>query len=240
MDKITDKKNVNILIIEDEIAIAQGLVDLCEYKGYRGEFVQDGALGLQKALSGKYDLIILDLMLPGLDGFSVCNGIREKDREIPIIILSAKTSENDIIEGLNLGADDYISKPFSVEQLFARVQAVLRRSHKTVNPDEVLKIGDLEVRFRDFMGKKGNETLEFTRKEIEILQYLWTHCNRVIPRHELLQEVWGYENAEAVDTRTVDIHITKLRKKIEDDSSRPKYLTTLRGEGYQLNSLDEV
>lgn len=235
MDIIADKKQVNILIIEDEIAIAQGLVDLCEYKGYHGEFVQDGAKGLVKALSGKYDLVILDLMLPGMDGFSVCNGIRKQDREIPIIILSAKTSENDIIEGLNLGADDYISKPFSVEQLFARIQAVLRRSSKVMNFNEVLRIEDLEVRFLDFNGKLGDVQLEFTRKEIEILQYLWAHSNRVIPRSELLQEVWGYKDGDMVDTRTVDIHITKLRKKIESNPARPRYLTTVRGEGYQLN-----
>jgi len=229
---------VRILIIEDEIAIAEGLVDLCEFKGFSADHVQDGISGLDRALKGAYDLVILDLMLPGMDGFTVCNRIREKDRELPIIILSAKTSEQDIIEGLSLGADDYISKPFSVETLFARIQAVLRRARKTIDPTDELVIGNLRVRFRDFVGSRGTEELQFTRKEIEILEYLWKFRDRAIPRHELLHEVWGYENAESVDTRTVDIHITKLRKKIEEDSSRPRILLTLRGEGYQLRSMN--
>ena len=229
-------RSVRILIIEDEISIAEGLVDLCEFKGFQADHVQDGQSGLDKALSGGYDLVILDLMLPVMDGFTVCNRVREKDRELPIIILSAKTSEQDIIEGLALGADDYISKPFSVETLFARIQAVLRRSRKAVDFSEILTIGHLRVRFRDFTGSRGNEELQFTRKEIEILEYLWKNRDRAIPRHELLHEVWGYENAESVDTRTVDIHITKLRKKIEEDPSRPRILLTLRGEGYQLRS----
>lgn len=238
---MTDKQEnspngMRILIIEDEIAIAEGLVDLCEFKGFVADHVQDGIQGLDRALSGTYDLIILDLMLPGLDGFSVCNRIREKNRELPIIILSAKTSEQDIIEGLSLGADDYISKPFSVETLFARIQAVLRRSRKTLDASDALVIGSLCVRFRDFTGSRNGEELQFTRKEIEILEYLWKSRDRAVPRHELLHEVWGYENAEAVDTRTVDIHITKLRKKIEDDPARPRLLLTLRGEGYQLRS----
>jgi len=227
---------VRILIVEDEIAIAEGLVDLCEFKGFAADHVQDGASGLERALNGHYDLVILDLMLPVLDGFSVCNRIREKDRELPIIILSAKTSEQDIIEGLSLGADDYISKPFSVETLFARIQAVLRRSRTAIDPTDVLEIGNLRVRFRDFSGMRGKEELQFTRKEIEILEYLWKSKDRAVPRPELLHEVWGYENAESVDTRTVDIHITKLRKKVEEDPSRPKILLTLRGEGYQLRS----
>lgn len=238
---MTDKQEnttngMRILIIEDEIAIAEGLVDLCEFKGFVADHVQDGISGLEKALNGNYDLIILDLMLPGMDGFTVCNKIREKNRELPIIILSAKTSEQDIIEGLSLGADDYISKPFSVETLFARIQAVLRRSRKTLDAGDTLVIGNLRVRFRDFTGNRNGEEIQFTRKEIEILEYLWKERDRAVPRHELLHEVWGYENAEAVDTRTVDIHITKLRKKIEDDPARPRLLLTLRGEGYQLRS----
>jgi len=238
MPEQTDKptSQVHILIIEDEIAIAEGLVDLCEFKGFQADHVQDGITGLDRALTGGYDLVILDLMLPGMDGFTVCNRIRERNRELPIIILSAKTSEHDIIEGLSLGADDYISKPFSVETLFARIQAVLRRARKVIDSMGVLVIGQLRVRFRDFTGQRGTEELQFTRKEIEILEYLWKARDRAVPRHELLHEVWGYENAESVDTRTVDIHITKLRKKIEDDPSRPRLLLTLRGEGYQLRS----
>lgn len=226
---------MRILIVEDEMAIAAGLVDLCEFKGYAATHVQDGVSGLREALEGKYDLVILDLMLPGIDGFTVCNSIRENDRELPIIILSAKTSETDIIEGLKLGADDYISKPFSVGPLFARIEAVLRRTRKTFLDDR-LQIGTLRVDFRNFSGERNGETVEFTRKETEILQYLWSCRDRPVPRNELLREVWGYDNAENVDTRTVDIHITKLRKKVEEDPSRPRVLLTLRGEGYQLRT----
>ncbi len=225
---------VKVLIIEDEMAIAEGLVDLCEFKGFNAHHVQDGISGLQQALSGQYDLVVLDLMLPGMDGFTVCNKIREKDRELPIIILSAKTADSDIIEGLKLGADDYIPKPFSVGTLFARIEAVLRRSRLAVENDDRLSIGHLRVNFRDYTGVRGTEELVFTRKEIEILEYLWNNRDRAVPRSELLNKVWGYENAESVDTRTVDIHITKLRKKIEEDPSRPRLLVTLRGEGYQL------
>lgn len=225
---------VKVLIIEDEQAIAEGLVDLCEFKGYTPTHVQDGIQGLEEALSGLYDLIVLDLMLPGMDGFTVCNRIREKDRELPIIILSAKTSDSDIIEGLKLGADDYIPKPFSVGTLFARIEAVLRRSRLAIDSEDRLVIGNLRVNFREYTGTRGTEELVFTRKEIEILEYLWNNKSRAVPRAELLNKVWGYENAESVDTRTVDIHITKLRKKIEEDPSRPRLLATLRGEGYQL------
>ncbi len=229
-----DSKPVQVLIIEDEMAIAEGLVDLCEFKGFTAHHEADGLGGLEEALSGKYDLVVLDLMLPGMDGFTVCNKVREKDRELPIIILSAKTSDSDIIEGLKLGADDYIPKPFSVGTLFARIEAVLRRSRLALGSEDRLVIGQLRVNFREYTGTRGSEELVFTRKEIEILEYLWNNRARAIPRSELLNKVWGYENAESVDTRTVDIHITKLRKKIEEDPSRPRLLVTLRGEGYQL------
>lgn len=228
--------NLTILVIEDEQAIAEGLVDLCEFKGYHAHHVADGISGLREALTGSYGLVILDLMLPGMDGFTVCNRIREKDRELPIVILSAKTSEQDIIEGLRLGADDYIPKPFSVGQLFARVEAVLRRSRKAPPDQDHAMIGNLRIDFRTFSGLRNETTIEFTRKETEILHYLWQHRDQAVTRNELLSEVWGYENAESVDTRTVDIHITKLRKKVEDDPTHPRLLLTLRGEGYQLRS----
>lgn len=223
-----------ILIIEDEPAIAEGLVDLCEFKGYNAKHVAEGSEGLELALSGGFDLVVLDLMLPGMDGFTVCNNIREKDREIPILILSAKTSEADIIEGLKLGADDYVSKPFSVAHLSARIEAVLRRSRKIMEAGNFLNMGELRINFRDYSGIKRGEQISFTRKEMEILHYLSQNSNRPVSRNELLREVWGYDNAESVDTRTVDIHITKLRKKIEDSPGSPDYLVTLRGEGYQL------
>ena len=231
-----DKKNTNItiLVIEDEIAIAEGLVDLLEFQGYHVKHVADGISGLTEGLSGKYGLILLDLMLPGMDGFTVCDKIREKDKVVPIIILSAKNTDKDIIDGLKYGADDYVPKPFAVPMLLARIEAVLRRSRQSMEGDGKLAAGNLRVNFREYSGFRGTEKLSFTRKEIEILEYLWNNRDRAVPRAELLNKVWGYENAETVDTRTVDIHITKLRKKIEDDPSHPCLLVTFRGEGYQL------
>ena len=218
-----DKKNTNltILVIEDEIAIAEGLVDLLEFQGYHVKHVADGISGLNEGLSGMYGLILLDLMLPGMDGFTVCDKIREKDKDVPIIILSAKNTDKDIIDGLKYGADDYVPKPFAVPMLLARIEGKL-------------VAGNLRVSFREYNGFRGSEKLSFTRKEIEILEYLWANRDRAVPRAELLNKVWGYENAENVDTRTVDIHITKLRKKIEDDPAHPCLLVTFRGEGYQL------
>ncbi|MBR2096227.1 MAG: response regulator transcription factor, partial [Fibrobacter sp.] len=176
--------STNILIIEDEIAIAEGLVDLCELNGYRVKHVVDGESGLAEALSGQYGLVLLDLMLPGMDGFTVCDKIREKDKSLPIIILSAKNSDDDIINGLKFGADDYIPKPFSVPMLLARIEAVLRRSRQTMENEGKLVAGNLRVNFREYTGVRGTEELAFTRKEIEILEYLWNNRDHAIPRSE--------------------------------------------------------
>ena len=231
--------STKILIIEDEIAIAEGLVDLCKMNGYGVKHCADGESGLAEALSNQYNLVLLDLMLPGMDGFTVCDKIREQDRSLPLIILSAKNADDDIINGLKFGADDYIPKPFSVPMLLARIDAVLRRSRQTMENEGKLVAGSLRVNFREYTGTRGTEELAFTRKEIEILEYLWNNRDHAVPRSELLRKVWGYENADSVDTRTVDIHITKLRKKIEDDPSHPKLLVTFRGEGYQMRSAPE-
>ena len=228
-----------ILIIEDEIAIAEGLIDLCKLNGYNVKHCADGESGLAEALTKQYNLVLLDLMLPGMDGFTVCDKIREQDKCLPIIILSAKNADYDIINGLKYGADDYIPKPFSVPMLLARIDAVLRRSRQTMENEGKLVAGSLRVNFREYTGTRGTEELAFTRKEIEILEYLWRNRDHAVPRSELLRKVWGYENADSVDTRTVDIHITKLRKKIEDDPSHPKLLVTFRGEGYQMRSAPE-
>ena len=228
-----------ILIIEDEIAIAEGLIDLCKLNGYNVKHCADGESGLAEALTKQYNLVLLDLMLPGMDGFTVCDKIREQDKSLPIVILSATNADDDIINGLKYGADDYIPKPFSVPMLLARIDAVLRRSRQTMENEGKLIAGSLRVNFREYTGTRGTEELAFTRKEIEILEYLWRNRDHAVPRSELLRKVWGYENADSVDTRTVDIHITKLRKKIEDDPSHPKLLVTFRGEGYQMRSAPE-
>ncbi|MFW5451281.1 MAG: response regulator transcription factor [Methylophagaceae bacterium] len=229
------QQKLRILIVEDEAAIREGLIDVFVYHGYEVDFSDDGAEGLDKALSGEFDLILLDVMLPNLNGFEICNQIREQDRDQAIIMLTAKSSDDDIIEGLSLGADDYIAKPFSVAQLVLRVQAVLRRTSHIIDPNQQIQLAeDIIIDCQNLSGQCGGEALAFTRREIEILQYLHANSQRPISRDELLHKVWGYADNIELETRTVDIHIAKLRRKIEPDPSQPQYLTTVRGAGYRL------
>lgn len=229
------QKKLRILIVEDEVAIREGLIDVFVYHGYDVDFSGDGAEGLKKAQTGQFDLILLDVMLPSLNGFEICNQIRQQDPEQAIIMLTAKSSDEDIIEGLSLGADDYVAKPFSVAQLVLRVQSVLRRSHKLANQNQQIKLADdVVIDCQNFSGNKGNESLSFTSREIDILQYLQANSERPVSRDELLNKVWGYAKDVDLETRTVDIHIAKLRRKIEPDPSQPSYLTTVRGAGYRL------
>lgn len=240
------RKKLKLLIIEDEVAIVQGLVDLFVFHGYDVDASRDGAEGLAMAASGQYALIILDVMLPTLDGFAVCNAIRQRDRDQPMIMLTAKTTEEDILTGLTLGADDYMAKPFSVRELVLRVEAVLRRSQKlrqlaselVVGHNLRLDVHNLVGRYIDEEGRGDSDAtvIPFTRKEVDILQYLAAHADRPIGREELLVEVWGYSKANDIETRTVDIHIAKLRRKIETDAKNPRFLVTIRGEGYKLLS----
>ncbi len=230
---MTRKKR--ILIVEDEEAIAVGLNDVFLYHGYEVETARDGASGLERALGGSYDLVILDVMLPSVDGFTICNKIREQDRAQPIVMLTAKTADEDIIKGLTLGADDYVQKPFSIQELVLRVEAVLRRSGKSEREDRQLLIpGGLTLDTKTLEGIRAGVKQNFTRREVDILLYLDSHKDRPISRGELLEEVWGYRKASTIDTRTVDIHIAKLRKKIEREAKNPQILVTVRGEGYQL------
>jgi two-component system response regulator RegX3 len=228
-------RKLRILIIEDEAAIRTGLIDVFVYHGYDVDFSGHGTEGLTKALSGKFDLILLDVMLPGTNGFEICNRIREKNRDLAIIMLTAKSNDEDIIEGLSLGADDYVAKPFSVAQLVLRVQAVLRRTRHGLSQDPSIQLGgELSIDCRNLSGRRGPQALSFTRREIEILQYLHDHANRPVSREELLGKVWGYANHMDIETRTVDTHIAKLRRKIEADPAEPRFLITVRGAGYRL------
>jgi len=229
------QKKLRILIVEDEVAIREGLIDVFVYHGYDVDSSADGADGLAKAITGKFDLILLDVMLPSLNGFEICNQIRQHDREQAIIMLTAKSGDEDIIEGLSLGADDYVAKPFSVAQLVLRVQCVLRRSHKVANQNQQIQLAeDIVIDCQNLSGNKGDESLAFTRREIDILQYLQANSQRPVSRDELLHKVWGYAKDIELETRTVDIHIAKLRRKIEPDPTQPSYLTTVRGAGYRL------
>ena len=230
-------RKLRILVVEDEAAIRTGLIDVLVYHGYDTDFAEEGTDGLKKAQSGQYDLILLDVMLPGMDGFEICNRVRENDREQPIIMLTAKTSDEDIIQGLSLGADDYVAKPFSVAQLVLRIQAVLRRAKVTAEQENQILLGnDTYIDTRNLCGKRKDNELSFTRREIEILQYLKAHEERPVPREELLTKIWGYAKDLDIETRTVDIHIAKLRRKIEHESSNPNFLVTVRGAGYRLMS----
>ena len=230
-----EQRKSRILVVEDEAAIRDGLADVLVYHGYRVDAVGDGKDGLKKALSGQYDLILLDIMLPGVDGFSICDEIRKVDRDQPIIMLTAKTSDEDIVNGLTLGADDYVAKPFAIAQLVLRVKAVLRRSRVGVEMAAQIRLdGDIEIDTRNLSGRRGTEDLTFTRREMEILQYLQSNAERPVSRAELLTRVWGYDRTADIETRTVDIHIAKLRRKIEVDAKEPKNLVTVRGAGYRL------
>jgi DNA-binding response OmpR family regulator len=229
------QRKIRLLIVEDEEAIRTGLMDVFVYHGYDVDFAADGPQGLDKALSGRFDLVLLDVMLPGMDGFEICNRIRAQDRDQPVIMLTAKGTDEDIIQGLSLGADDYVAKPFSVAQLVLRVQAVLRRSRIGAENETTIRLGeDVEIDCRNLLGKRNDETLSFTRREVELLQYLQRNCERPVPRDELLAKVWGYARNLDIETRTVDIHIAKLRRKIEPDPVQPRYLVTVRGAGYRL------
>jgi two-component system response regulator RegX3 len=229
------QRKLRLLIVEDEAAIRTGLVDVFTYHGYDVEFAVDGLTGLVMAQSGRYDLIVLDVMLPGRNGYEICEAIRERDREQPIIMLTAKSGDTDIIQGLALGADDYVTKPFSVAQLVLRVQAVLRRTRVAANNEASIHLADgVEIDTRNMCAKVGAHDVRFTRREIEILQYLSEHSERPVPREELLHKVWGYARNLEIETRTVDIHIAKLRRKLEADAKQPTHLITVRGGGYRL------
>ncbi|HXS80120.1 MAG TPA: response regulator transcription factor [Gammaproteobacteria bacterium] len=224
-----------ILVVEDEAAIRDGLTDLLVYHGFEVDAVGDGRDGLQKALSGQHDLLLLDVMLPGRDGFAICDEVRKVDRDVAIIMLTAKTSDDDIVNGLALGADDYIAKPFSIAQLVLRVKAVLRRSRALAAAAAQIKLaGDVEIDVQNLSGRRGKESLTFTRREMEILEYLQRNTQRPVSRDELLTRVWGYDRSAEIETRTVDIHVAKLRRKIEVDAKEPRSLITVRGAGYRL------
>ncbi len=237
-------QKLKLLIVEDEQAIVQGLSDLFVFHGYEVAVAMDGLEGLELATSGSYDLVLLDVMLPSMDGFNVCDKIREHDLNQPIIMLTAKTSEDDIITGLSLGADDYIAKPFSVRELVLRVESVLKRSRKLKKQPNCLLVGNaMQIDVANLVGKQPGQvdvTVPFTQREINLLQYLQENSDRPISREELLEQIWGYEQAAHIETRTVDIHVAKLRRKIENDPKNPQFLITVRGAGYKLLSTLEL
>lgn len=229
------KRSIRILVVEDEEAIRSGLVDVFVFHGYDVDSAATGPEGLSKALTGKFDLVLLDIMLPGMDGYEICNEIRARDREQAIIMLTARTSDEEVIQGLKLGADDYVAKPFSVQQLVLRVEAVLRRSQVAIEQARIIRLNSgVTIDTENLSCQTGGRERVFTRREIEVLGYLAANADRPVSREELLTKVWGYARNIEIETRTVDIHIAKIRRKIELNPREPVSLVTVRGAGYRL------
>ena len=218
-----------VLVIEDDPLITKMVRHNLAYEGFEVESVASGDEALARIRSFAPDLILLDLMLPGLDGFEICRAIAEGPSRIPIIILSARSAVADKVRALNLGADDYLTKPFTLDELLARVHAVMRRMSPA--PD-VLELGNIHINFAALRATKGRRRLSLTPREFDVLRLLSSHLGEVVTREQLLRSVWRF--AEVPVTRTVDHFIARLRSKIEPDPRRPRYLHTVYGEGYRL------
>lgn len=222
-----------ILVVEDEPHMSRGLRDNLEFDGYEVTTADNGALGLKTILAQPFDLILLDVMMPEMSGLDVCKKARAAGIETPIIFLTAKGEEIDKVVGLELGSDDYITKPFSVRELLARIKAVLRRkSPVSEKAKEHVKVGKLTVNLSTFVAEDATGEVKMSHKEFAILKYLLEHKNQIISRHDLLENVWGYE--ETPTTRTVDNFIVKLRNKVEEDPNAPRVILTVHGTGYKL------
>jgi two-component system response regulator RegX3 len=221
-----------ILVVEDDPAILGGLLDVLVFNGYEVEGVADGREGLQKALDQAFDLMILDVMLPSLDGFTICRRVRENKPGQAILMLTAKGAEDDLVTGFQAGADDYVCKPFSLRELLVRVEALLRRAGKLTGDTDIHHLG-IHFRGKTLEAVSDEETLPLTRREMEIIIYLHRHQDRIVSKKELLTEVWHYADAD-IETRTVDIHMLKLRKKIAQLIGEKSFIQTVRGEGYRL------
>ena len=221
-----------ILVVEDDPAILNGLLDVLVFNGYDVEGADDGRDGLQKAVGEAFDLVILDVMLPSLDGFSICRRIRERKPAQGILMLTAKGAEDDVVTGFQAGADDYVSKPFSLRELLVRVEALLRRAGKLTGQADIRHRG-IHFREKTLEAISGETITALTRREMDIIAYLHRHQDRIVSKKELLTDVWHYADAD-IETRTVDIHMLKLRKKITQLIGDRPFIQTVRGEGYRL------
>lgn len=221
-----------VLIIEDEPNMILGLKDSCEYEGYEVAVARDGKEGVEKATADKPDIILLDVMLPLMSGLDVCRTLRRRGIETPILMLTARSEETDKVVGLEVGADDYVTKPFSIKELLARIRAHLRRAANQVVEIESFAFGDVELNFKKYAARKGGHALDLSPREFEILRYLIRRQGEIVTRDQLLDEVWGYDNNPV--TRTVDNHIARLRQKIERDPSDPQHIITVHRLGYRF------
>jgi two-component system response regulator RegX3 len=219
-----------VLLVEDEESIREGLRDVLLYHGYDVTAVRSGEEGLDQALRADFAVVLLDVMLPGVNGFEVCRRVRREKPVQAILMLTAKGSEEDIVEGFRSGADDYVTKPFSVRELLARVEALLRRSGALSSTDSVVTFGAWEIETANLMATRNSQQLEITPRELSLIQLLRREKGRIISRRTLLKEVWAMERVEELETRTVDMHIAKLRKKLDPDG---ELIQTVRGAGYR-------
>jgi DNA-binding response OmpR family regulator len=221
-----------VLVVEDDNAMAVALNDGFQYEGHDVTLARDGAQGLALASHDQFDIMILDVMLPKLSGLDVCRQLRSAGNQIPIIMLTARGQEIDKVLGLKIGADDYVTKPFSFMELAARVEAVLRRAAKNPESIDVLRFGDVLVDFKKNTATKNHAPLELSPREFRILKYFAEHMGEVVTRDQLLDHVWGYDSFPL--TRTVDTHIAKLRQKIEENPSDPHFIVTVHRAGYKF------
>ena len=229
------EQKVNILVVEDEQKIRTALTDFLEFHGFIVGQAVDGLEAQRTVNDKRFDLILLDLMLPKISGEQLCTRWRREGLQTPIIMLTAKGQEKEKIAGLDLGADDYITKPFSLEELLARIKAVLRRTDPGRAVGKAFKFGDLDVDMSALKVKRNKKEIEISRREAQIIQFFAANPNRVISREELYEKVWGEEMSE-LGTRTTDMHIAKLRSKIERDTSEPQIIQTIRGAGYKYEN----
>ena len=223
-----------ILLVEDEPGLVLTLSDLLGAEGYEVESALDGPTGLAKAASGEFDLIILDVMLPGKNGMEVCREVRQQGKDMAILMLTAKTQLTDRVAGLKLGADDYLTKPFEPPELLARIEALLRRV-KREKPERVerFQFGNVNIDFETGEASKGGVRLNLAGKELDLLRYLIDRRGSVVSREELLESVWEYQ--PGVSSRTIDVHVAWLRQKLEDNPQTPKHIHTVRGVGYRFS-----
>ncbi|MDR9416194.1 MAG: response regulator transcription factor [Gracilimonas sp.] len=230
-------KRMKVLVVEDEPSLIFTLRDTLESEGYEVLVSEDGTDAIDLAKEHKPDIIILDIMLPGKSGYEIMEEIRKEKLTIPVIMLTAKDQEPDKVKGLNLGADDYITKPFGVKELLARIEARLRRAgtYSTSGEVDILQLGSVKIDLKEsVVHRPDGEVIELTSREVELIRYLLKSANEPVSRDELLEKVWRYEFS--TNTRTVDVHISKLRAKIEMHPDDPRYLITLHGVGYMLRN----
>jgi DNA-binding response OmpR family regulator len=231
-ERFEAQRRAKILVVEDEPAMVAGLRDNFEFEGYEVITAQDGIEGLQRALEESPDLVVLDVMMPRMSGLEVCKQLRAKRASLPIIMLTARGQEIDKVVGLELGADDYVTKPFSIRELLARVKSVLRRTAVIPKDKEQHSFSDVEVDLRRCRVVRSGKALDISAKEFDLLKYFICHSGETLSRDRLLEDVWGYENYPT--TRTVDTHLVRLRQKLEPDPEQPQYFLTVHGTGYRF------